>query len=242
VEAPLIAISYASDAPIALPPLGGLLQAASEDAEAVVIAPTNPNAVFALGMVRATVSYGVKSPSEVIRLADAYRTWSSAELPADPFATYQQHIALEAISRAITMMICGYHWVQLERALQGAIDVADYLQEMQDAVGISDAHKSLAAEIGQNLYRWHTPETLIPGFAQVIAPALSDNGVKWQPSAARFLLTLAGRPGYIVDWAPRDRDYLLERVIASPVLLRAARFAVLGTRALNDIETTERGF
>jgi hypothetical protein len=140
------------------------------------------------------------------------------------------------------MMICGYYWTQLERALQGANDVADYLQEMQDTVGISDAHKSLAAEIGQSLYRWLTPETLVSGFAQVIAPALSDNGIKKQPSAARFLLTLAGRPGHIVDWAPSDRDYLLERVIASPVLLRAARFAVLGTRALNDIETAERGF
>jgi len=120
--------------------------------------------------------------------------------------------------------------------------VADYLQDMQDAVGISNAQKSLAGQIGQNLYRWLTPETLIPGFAQVIAPALDEIDAKNQPSAARFLLALAGRPGYIADWDPRDRNCLLERVIASPVLLRAARFAVLGTRALNDIETAERGF
>jgi hypothetical protein len=225
-----------------LPPRGGLLRAVSEDAEAVVIAPTNPNAVFALGNARAIVSYGEKSLSEVMRLTDAYRSWSSAELPADPFATHQQRIALEAIARAITMLICGPRWAQLERRLQRANDLADYLQEMQDAVAISETQKPLAVKIGQNLYRWLTPETLIPGFAEVIARVLSDSGINSQPSAARFLLTLAGRPGYIADWTTRDRDYLLERVIASPVLLRAARFAVLGTRALNDTETAERGF
>jgi hypothetical protein len=120
--------------------------------------------------------------------------------------------------------------------------MADCLQEMRDAVAITELQKPLAFKIGKNLYRWLTPETLIPGFAEVIAPALYESGIDKQPSAARFLLTLAGRPGYIADWTARDRDYLLERVIACPLLLRAARFAVLGTRALNDAETAERGF
>ena len=244
VEAPLMAISYAPDTRIALPPRGGLLRAVSADAEATVVAPTNPNALFALGRGgdHATVSYGEKSPREVMRLADSYRSWASAELPADPFAAHEQHVALEGIARAVTMMICGPYWAQLERTLRRVDNMADYLQEMKDAVGISHAQRSLAAEIGQNLYRWLTPETLLPGFAKVIAPALSHYGIESQPSAARFLLALAGRPGYIADWAPPDRDYLLERVVASPVLLRAARFAVLGTRALNDAETAERGF
>ena len=242
VEAPLTAISHVPDASIALPPRGGLLRAVSEDAEAVVIAPTNANVVFALGQAHVTASYSEKSAREVIRLAEAHRLWSSAELPADPFARHQQHIVLEAIARAVTIMICGFRWAQLERTLQGADDMADYLQEMQDAVGISDSHKSLAARIGQNFYRWLTPETLIPGFADVIASTLRDNGIKNQPSAARFLLTLAGHPGHIADWALHDRDYLLERIITSPVLLRAARFAVLGTRALNDVKSAERGF
>jgi hypothetical protein len=240
-EAPLTANSYAPDAPIALPPRGGVLRAVSGDVEAAVIAPTNPNAVFALGKASTTVSYGANTPSEVLRLADAYRLWSSAELPADPFAMHLRHIVLEAITRSVAMMLCGSHWAKLERTLRGADDVADYLQEMRDLVGNSSAHKSIAAAIGKNLHRWLTPEKFMLGFAEVIAPALRDHGLKNQPSAAQFLLTLAGRPGYISDWAQRDRYYLLERVIASPVLLRAARFAVLGARALNDVEISERG-
>jgi hypothetical protein len=113
---------------------------------------------------------------------------------------------------------------------------------MQDLIGISVAHKALGEAIAYNLYKWLSTGTLLFGFNEVIAPALTENGVKNQPTAARFLLTLAGHPGYILDWAKADRNYLLERILASPVLLRAARFAVLGTRILNDQETASRGF
>lgn len=140
------------------------------------------------------------------------------------------------------MLICGSHWERLEQKLEWADEPADYLDRMQDAIGVSPAHKALAAEIGRNLYRWVKPEELLLGFADVIETALSDSGVKNQPSAAHFMLTLAGRPGDITEWADSDRTYLLERVRNTPVLLRAARFAVLGTRALNDLESAERGF
>ena len=45
-----------------------------------------------------------------------------------------------------------------------------------------------------------------------------------------------------MDWPESERSYLLQRVMTSPVLLRAARFAVLGTRILNDVESIERSF
>jgi hypothetical protein len=109
-------------------------------------------------------------------------------------------------------------------------------------MGISVAHKALGKAIAYNLYKWLSMGALLLGFNEVITPVLTENGVENQPTAARFLLTLAGRPGYILDWPQTDRDYLLERVVASPVLLRAARFAVLGTRILNDQETASRGF
>ena len=121
-------------------------------------------------------------------------------------------------------------------------DLADYIDDMQNAIGISESHKTLGAQIGRNLYRWLTPETLLPGFAELMLPTIQESGIKEQPSAARFLLTLAGRPGYVTEWDPRDCDYLLRGVMVSPVLLRAARYAVLGTRAINDLETAERGF
>lgn len=242
VEAPLTAISYEPGETVALPPRGGLLCATSEDAEAIVLAPTNPNAVLALGKVRPYVPSGDKSVVGIMKLVEAHRLWVTAELPADPFAVHERYLALEAIARADATLICGSHWASLERKLERADEPADYLQEMQDGIGVSQAQKELASGIGRNLYRWLRPEALLPGFAEVIASTLADSGVKSQPSAARFLLTLAGRPGYVTEWSMSDRGYLLQRVLNSPVLLRAARFAVLGTRALNDLETAERSF
>jgi hypothetical protein len=59
---------------------------------------------------------------------------------------------------------------------------------------------------------------------------------------ARFLLLLAGRPGLLADWEDDEAVFLLERILQTPVLYRAARFAVLGTRALNDADGVERSF
>ena len=242
VESPLVAVSHDPNTPIHLPVRGGLLRASSDEAEAVVIAPTNPNALMTARLSRAVVRFSTMSPAEIVGLAKGHRLWAQAGLPPDAFAIYEQQTAMDAIARAIPMMVCGSHWAYLERRLESTDDPADYLDRMQDLMGISVSHKALGEAIAYNLYKWLSTGTLLLGFDEVIAPTLTENGVKNQPTAARFLLTLAGRPGYILDWSQADRNYLLQRVVASPVLLRAARFAVLGTRILSDQETASRGF
>jgi hypothetical protein len=242
VESPLVAVSHDPHTPIHLPARGGLLRASSDEAEAVVIAPTNPNALLTTRLSRAVVRFRTMSPAEIVGLAEGHRLWAQAELPPDAFAAYEQETAMDAIARAIPMMVCGSRWADLERQLASADDPADYLDRMQDLMGISVAHKALGEAIAYNLYKWLSAGTLLLGFNEVIASALTENGLKNQPTAARFLLTIASRPGYILDWPRADRNHLLERIVASPVLLRAARFAVLGTRILNDQETASRGF
>jgi hypothetical protein len=242
VEAPLDAETYPADAAIPGPRRGGLLRASAGDSQTSIVLPTDPNRLLAMGRTRSVVSVGSRSPQEVVRLARAHNEWSGAELPADAFARHQQNAARDAITRALVSLVTGGRWAQLERTLEDVNDVTEYLDEMRKCVGESDSHRSLAAEIGRSLWSWLTPATLIPGFADTIATAIRNSGITNRPTAARFLLTLAGRPGYIFDWEPEERDDLLGHVIGSPVLLRAARFAVLGTRALNDAEGAEGGF
>lgn len=242
VDSPLVAVSHDPHSQIRLPIRGGLLRASSDEAEAIVIAPTNANALLTTRLSRAVVHFGANSPVEIVKLAKGHRLWGQAEPPPDAFAAYEQQIALDAIARAIPMMVCGGHWADLERRMASTRDPAYYLDRMQDLMGLSEAHKALGEAIAYNLYKWSSPGSLLLGFHEVIASALIENGLKNQPTAARFLLTLAGRPGYILDWPNADRDYLLERIVASPVLLRAGRFAVLGTRILNDQGTASRGF
>ena len=113
---------------------------------------------------------------------------------------------------------------------------------MKGAVGISTEHRAIASTIAYRLYKWLKPEELLLGFHEAISPHLAGYGLKGRPSVARFLLMLAGRPGYVTEWEPNEAAFILERVLLSPVLYRAARFAVLGTRALNDAKGVERSF
>ncbi|MBK7721752.1 MAG: hypothetical protein IPI32_05860 [Austwickia sp.] len=242
VEAPLTAVPKDPADTLTVPPRGGLAVATAGDAVASAILPTNPNAMFRMPTARPAVTATSHSPREVMRLAEGHERWLRAELPADAFATYQQQVVSDAIARAIGTLIGGSHWAAVERKLTGARDACDHLDGMQDAVGISTEHKALASTIAYSLYKWLKPEDLLSGFHEVISPHLAGYGLKGRPSVPRFLLMLAGRPGYITEWESCEAAFILERVLLSPVLYRAARFAVLGTRALNDAEGVEQGF
>jgi hypothetical protein len=240
VDAPLMSTACDPCAPVALPHRGGLLRATSGEVEALAIAPTNPNVIMTLGAARPRVPYGEKSIGEIMNLVEAHRMWATAVLPADPFAANEQRLVLEAIARANAMLIGGAHWAGLERKLERSHDPADHLEEMQSAIGISPAHKSLAAEIRRNLYRWLEPEALLQGFSDIIASTLVDRAIDNQRSTARFLLALAVYPGIVTEYPVDDRDFLLKRIVEAPVLLRAARFAAIGTSSLNASDTAER--
>jgi len=242
VETPLQGIVCEQGNQVPLLPRGGLLSARAGDARLVALAPTNPNAVLALGRANPSVPELSKTVAGVMAYVDAHHMWATAELPADAFAVHEQGDVLEAIARANSSLLGGSHWAALERKLARAEEPADYLEEMQESLGITASHKSLAADIGRNLYRWSEPAVLISGFDEVIASTLKENGVTNQPSAARFLLTFAGKPGRVTAWPDSDRSALIRNIINSPVLLRAARFAVLGTRALNDPQVVGRSF
>jgi hypothetical protein len=242
VEAPLTAVSKDPGEPLRVPPRGGLAVARAGDAVAAAVLPTNPNAVLRLPAARPVITSPTYSANEVLRLAEGYQRWIEADLPADAFAAYEQQIVGDAIARAIGMLIGGSHWAAIERKLAGARDAANYLDGMQDAVGIAVEHKALASTIAYSLYKWLKPEDLFLGFHEVITPRLAGHGIIGRPWAPRFLLTIAGCPGYFTEWEPDEAVFILEQVLKSPVLYRAARFAVLGTRALSDAEGVERGF
>lgn len=242
VEEPLQGIIPHPGRPVELFPRGGLLCASAGEAQLAVLAPTNPNAVIALGASRPSVPEVEKSIAGVMQYVEAHHRWATAEMPADLFAAHEQAHVLEAIARSNAAMLGGSHWAALERKLARASELADHLDEMQETLGVTASHKLLAADIGRNLYRWSEPATLIPGFDSVVAHTLVENGVKDRPSVARFLLSLAGQPGLIATWPTGERDYLLGHIISSPVLIRAARFAVLGSRALNDPQSVGLGF
>lgn len=244
VEKPVTRVELDPSSDVHAPATGGLLLAKGGegiDASATMLLPTRPNELMGI-LVRPDVQTGPRTSDELLRLAFHYQRWAEADLPGDIFAQYRRDAVLEAITRALVSLACGNRWAAIERKLANSKDPFGLIDEMQAVVGGSEDQKRLAKKIGQSLYAWQDPASLLTGFDEVIQGTLRVNGVIGHDSAARFLLMLAGRSSRVLSWQEAERDYLLRQVIASPVLLRAARFAVVGTRLMNEAEQASRGF
>ena len=244
VESPLMAIACEVGADVPAPATGGLLRAITGDgvdAVATILLPTQPNELLKT-QVTPEIQAGSKTPTQVIKLMTAYQQWAEADLPGDVFARFQRDKVLDAITRTMVSLVCGVRWESIERSMVHADDPLDVIDDMQKAIGESDDQKKVAHTIGRNLHAWLDPASLLTGFAEVMEVMIRSSGITERPSAPRFLLTLAGRSGQIMHWPVVDRDFLLERVLNSPVLLRAARFAMLGTRALSEAAKVRKGF
>ena len=244
VESPLVATACEVGIDVVAPVTGGLLRAIAGDgvdAVATVLLPTQPNELLGTH-VTPEIQTSSKTPTEVMKLITAYQRWAEADLPGDVFVQFQRERVLEAITRALVSLVCGGRWESVERSVVHTDDPLDVIDDMQKAVGEADEQKKLARTVGLNLHAWLDPASLLTGFAEAIDGTIRSKGITERPSASRFLLTLAGRSGQIMQWPIAERDFLLQQVLNSPVLLRAARFAVLGTRALNKAEEAQRGF
>lgn len=243
VERPLKALSLPPLESFHAPARGGLAIARAGKATAAVILPTSPNELFGLPPLAPEVTAHQKTSREILRLAEGHARWMDAELPADAFAALQQQAVGDAFAGSIGMLIGGNTWAALERRLVDVSEPADLLEDMQIAVGVSPDHRSLGKDVAYSLYGWLSAGSLLMGFDQTIQGQLRKSGLGGKPTAARFLLMLAGRPGFITkQWEATECTQLLDAILQSPVLYRAARFAVLGTRALNDADGVARSF
>ncbi len=245
VEAPLVAVACRADADVIAPSTGGLLRAKAGDgvdAVATVLLPTQPTDLLGTKRTVPEIRTGTKTPGEVLKLVQGYQVWAAADLPGDVFAQFQRDEVLEAITRAAVCLVGGGRWTAVERQLLRAADPLDFIEDLKAAIGESEEQKRLARTIAMSLHSWLDPISLLTGFAEVMQGALRANNLADHDSAPRFLLTLAGRPGLVANWPAVERGELLHAVVGTPLLLRAARFAVLGTRFLSKAETAGKGF
>jgi hypothetical protein len=234
VSEPLVAIPCSPLGDVAVPPQGGLLRATADASAATSLLPTQPNEFMRLRNVSPAVSGGSRTPREVMRLAAAHLAWATAEQPADPFASRQCDMVLDTITREIASLIGLSYWAGVERKMKHAGDQAALVDDMEACVGEISSHRKLSDQIAHSLWGWSTPEALLAGFTAAIADFTQGSAPARNRDIAPFALTLADQPGQIlVGWTPSECEDLLTKVIASPVLLRAARFAVLGARAFH---------
>ena len=191
-----------------------------------------------LGSTAPVVRGTSRTPREVMRLASAHLAWATAERPADPFASRQCDMVLDAVTREIASLIGQSYWAGVERRMKHASDLTAFIDDMEACVGEISSHRKLADRIARSLWGWSTPEALLAGFTDALVGIMQGSKTAENQDTARFVLTLADQPGQIlIGWSPSECEDLLAQVIASPVLLRAARFAVLGARAFHGAVT-----
>ncbi len=238
VREPLVPVPCSPSGGIAVPSLGGLLRATAGDATATALLPTQPNEVIRHRRADPAVRGSSRTSREVVRLASAHLMWATADRPADPFARRQCDMVLDAITREVASLIGQGYWAGVERRMKHATDLTAYVDDMKACVGDISSHKDLADRISRCLWAWSTPEALLAGFTDALTSTMHGSRAAGNQDTARFVLTLADQPGQIMtNWSPSECEDMLTMIIASPVLLRAARFAVLGTRAYHQAFT-----
>ncbi|GHJ40466.1 hypothetical protein [Streptomyces sp. TS71-3] len=237
VEAPLIGERCDSRRPIAVPPSGGLLQATSGNVTAAIVLPPEPNQLRQRPSNRPVIRYTDKSLSEMKQLIFGHHRWLDADVPADPFAHHQREQVLNEATTALVSLATGSRWAHLERKRVpvGTRRPPDVLDEMQELVGQAPKQRAAAQQIASHLWQWaDSPAALSEGFARAIHIIAAASGIDDPHTAADFLLALVTRPGSLASWNETERDRLLKCVLRSPVLIRAARFAVLGIEDLRE--------
>ena len=234
-------------------PAGGLLRAQADGFEAAVILP--PKIRYLADFQRAggirpeagtTRETGQRSDAaeEVRHLVDVARMWASAALPANPLAQHERRSVLRAVTSHIACLVSGHYWAHLEQRASGEVPATGVLRH---AVGTADYQMALAGLIAARLDAWakEQPEPRAADLGSLIERHVPRARLGAGPARrAELLLRLASDPATIAAWPQDEVSAAIEQVILIPVLMRAARFAVLAIHAATeeDTGTTYRGW
>ncbi len=229
-------------------PSGGLLRARANDCQALVIMP--PHVHGDLGELREAlatpeVPIGPRTATEMLSLMDLCAQWATASLPGDPFAEYERRSVLRALTAALVSVAAGSRWSHLEQ--RGKRSDSYVFQDLRDGVGMEDYQRGIADAISRRLASWHAldPEKRAHEFGSLLATFSYRTHVRDDAAwVAEFLLRAASDPSSLESWPADDKASLVEQVLVSPMLIRAARFIVLGIHLDSDDDSgsTYRGW
>lgn len=224
-------------------PEGGLLRAGVREFESSVILP--PHVRHPGDLVTPRVPAGPRAAETVLNLTELAATWASASLPGDPFAQYERQAVLRAITSRLASDIAGARWVRIEE--QGARGDEYSFRQLQRGVGEETYQRNLAAAIRGEIAGWQAlnPHDRATEFAAVLSRFSHWTRVgtaDWR--FAEFLLRLASDPGTVARRPQERLRAAANQVVASPVLMRAARFVVLAVHLdeEDDTGTVYRGW
>ena len=223
---------------------GGLVIARTGATRSAVILPPRVRDLVDLRAAGVTpqLTEVPRSFGSILRLCELAYFWASASLSADPFGDTRRIAVLRAITGYIAGLIGGRHWASIERRIGGDEERVDS-SELQSAIGIEPYQEALAIDLFRRVDALHALSVAgrVHTFSRALATYARTAGVRHEDDGlAEFLLRLASEPASLAELPLHELQERMDLTLASPVLLRAARFLVLSIHGLSpeDSNTT----
>lgn len=215
---------------------GGLLRAAAGDSEALVILPPHVRDLSDLHrtVVHPQIQTGQRTAESVKKMVDLAALWRASALPANPFAERLQRTVVQGITARLGGLIGGGYWWQLELEALQSDDL--HRHRLISAIGQHDWQQSLARELIDESVHLSAliPEKRCSTFADFVRKHVIGVRDIGSPGFAERLLRLASSPGSLTDVSAEELEALVGRVLATPILFRAARLLVLSVHCMVD--------
>jgi hypothetical protein len=215
---------------------GGLLRATAGSSEALVVLPPYVRDLSDLHRtdVHPHIQTGQRTAESVRKMVDTAALWTAAALPANPFAERLQRTVIQGITARLGGLIGGGYWWQVEfEALQND-DL--YRHRLISSIGQHQWQQSLARELIDQAAHLSAlaPENRCSTFVELVRKHVI--GVRDIGSAgfAERLLRLGSSPGSLTIASDDELAILVDRVLATPILFRAARLLVLSVHCMVD--------
>lgn len=228
-------------------PEGGLFYARVDDYEASAVLPSPVHDILDLRRLgaRPRLQPRQRSARDVLALVLVAQRWALAATPGDPIARSAYERVRETLVGELCGLIGGQLWAsleakrgrgervrvdELESALAKPGDHEAFRRQVKaianDASG-GDVVERLGAALGEPMVRPQS-ERLIVSTSHRSAPmrlgARFTVGGRW---LAEYVLRLASDPGTLSSFPNHDDRALVEELLATPIVLRAARMIVI---------------
>lgn len=209
------------------PPSVGLFEARiGSMAARIVTSPSRFSSFEDLGPGRPpTIERRPASVERIAELVAIAQSWRVAAKPLFTSHTSARSV-LRSIASAIARDVCGDRWAGVETAYLDH----DRWTENKSGDAVGGGRDGLAAL--ETLRRWfESPVETRPELRSTFVSAAqvfnlpTEGGVR--TSGPDFALILASEPSRVIAWPDEERLILSQYLIAQPVLLRLARYAVL---------------
>jgi hypothetical protein len=220
-------------------PSGGLLVAEVGDVSASVVLP--PEVRDLADLQRASEQPDLRvyaSPSkQTVRgmIGDCSR-WLAADVPADLMAQRVQHTVVRGFARRLCELVGGQNWSHVEREVADD-ELALRRELLCGAMGRSHHDKTLAREIWSDIERLRQVDPLKR--AEILKQKLASvvrtsRGMSMSVDTVEATMMIASEPGRLAASSQGRAAGVVDLILEHPVVLRAARMAVLCVHAAED--------